>query len=89
VRIAFQNRAIHIRTRVPFIGVADNQFGIPGHVSRQFPLVSCRKTGTAAAPQAGILDLLNDFTPRSVMLKPPTVLSKLNALRLRVIVCRD
>jgi len=32
-----------------------------------------------------LIDLLNDFTPRSVMLKPPTVLSKLNALRLRVI----
>ena len=31
--------------------------------------------------------LLNNFTPRSVMLKPPTVLSKLNADRL-VIVCQ-
>jgi hypothetical protein len=33
-----------------------------------------------------LIDLLNDFTPRSVMLKPLIVLSKLNADRL-VIVC--
>ena len=35
-----------------------------------------------------LIDLLNDFKPRSVMLKPPTVLSKLNADRL-VIVCQN
>ena len=64
VRVAFQHAAVHERTRVAFVGVADHIFLIRLVRRRKAPFQARRETAAAAAAQTGILHDLNDLLRR-------------------------
>ena len=57
VRIPLDQRAIHKRTRVPFIGVAYQVFHLAGCIAAELPFSPGRKSGAAPAPQPRRFDL--------------------------------
>ena len=59
VRVALNNCAIHERTGVALIRVADEGLFRTGCTARGIPLEPCWEAGAAAPFQAGDLDLLN------------------------------
>ena len=60
-RIAFHDGAVHERTRVAFIGVADDVLLVGLDARRDLPLETGGEARTAAAADAGVQDFLNDF----------------------------
>ena len=58
--IAFQYRAVHVGTGIPFVGIADDDLVIAGGPAGQLPLGPGGKTGAAASPQPGSLDFRHD-----------------------------
>ena len=64
MRIAFQDGSIHERTRIAFIGIADDIFVAWRLICRKLPFHPGRKSATASAPQAGSLDLIDDLLRR-------------------------
>ena len=64
MRIAFEDRPVHERARIAFVGVADDVLGVAGRFAAQFPFHAGRETPAAAAAQTGFFDLANDFFGR-------------------------
>ncbi len=50
VRIAFQQAAVHIRTRVPFVGVADDVLGLALGLAGGIPFPTGGKSAAAPPP---------------------------------------
>ncbi|MPM52097.1 hypothetical protein SDC9_98853 [bioreactor metagenome] len=61
VRVAFTGRAVHIGTRVPFVGVADDILGIVLYLAGEVPLHPGGEAGAAATTQSCSLQLFDDF----------------------------
>ena len=52
VRVTFQHAAVHERTGVAFVGVADDELPVAFGFARKFPFAPCGETGATAASQA-------------------------------------
>ena len=59
--VAFDDRAVHERTGVAFVGVADEVLLIAFGILRRSPFEGGGETGAAAAAEAGDVDLLDDI----------------------------
>ncbi|HPX02027.1 MAG TPA: hypothetical protein PK311_00975 [Syntrophales bacterium] len=61
VRIAFEDASVHVRTRVAFVGVANDVFCTAVSLgSEKCPFLSRRKPGSPPSPQSGCDDLLEN-----------------------------
>ena len=58
VRIAFKHAAIHERSGVAFVGVADDVLLIAHSLAQELPFQARQKAGAAASAQLGRFDLL-------------------------------
>ena len=63
VGVAFKDGAVHECTGVAFVSVADDVLFVAGLVVGSFPLDACGEACTAAAAEAGLLHLFDDFDP--------------------------
>ncbi len=61
VRVALEKGAVHERSRVAFVGVADQVAVVPWVLLADLPLQARREAAPAAAPQRARLDLLDDL----------------------------
>ncbi|EKD51405.1 MAG: hypothetical protein ACD_62C00263G0001 [uncultured bacterium] len=61
MRVTFQNRTVHKRTRVTFVRVANDIFGVPLGLSGKAPFLASQKTSAPSSPEFGIEDGLDDL----------------------------
>ena len=61
VRERFEDHAVHERTRVAFVAVADDVLGRLGLLADHAPFLAGGETSAAAPAQAGRLDGLDDL----------------------------
>src|SRR3974377_1356742 len=60
LRIAFQDTAVHERTRVAFVGIADDELRRTCGLGNRAPLETCRIAGSPATARATARDLFDD-----------------------------
>ena len=61
MRIAFEDAAVHIGTRIPLVGITYEELGAFSFLSgQQFPFQSRREAAAAPAPQTGLFDLVDN-----------------------------
>jgi formylmethanofuran dehydrogenase subunit B len=60
VGIPFQDTAVHECARVAFVGVTYGIFLLSGGVVNKLPFISCGEAAAAPAPQAGLLDFIDN-----------------------------
>ena len=61
VRVAFQDRAVHERTRVAFVGVAENVLDVALLLLGELPLEAGGEAGAATAAQPALQHLVDDL----------------------------
>ena len=52
MRVTFDQRSIHERPGIPFVGIAYQVFRLPGGITAELPFLPGRETGAAASAQA-------------------------------------
>ncbi|KUG23942.1 hypothetical protein ASZ90_006240 [hydrocarbon metagenome] len=65
MRVAFQHAPVHVGAGISLVCIADNIFPAGGAVlaARHFPLSTRHETGTAASPQVGFQNFVNNPFP--------------------------
>src|SRR5580693_847681 len=58
--IALDLVAVHVSAGIAFVSVADDELLVGDSLAQELPLIARQKSGAAAAPQLGGLDLLDD-----------------------------
>ena len=61
VRIAFQNRAVHKRARISFVGVTSNVLNVAGSILGKLPFSSGGEACTATTAKTGLADNVDNF----------------------------